>query len=175
MWKSLFHDRFKVQATNAYCVPLLSYGFGIVEWTKAELTHFDVLTRKNYDCYHPRAAVERLYLPRHMGGCGLLNTEHLYQRRFLVLSYHLQTSSDILVRECFNLISQMTSFKSLLSKATKLASELGLINTSHFTSGQLKNAICSAQYQKLTSILCEKPLHGRFFNQLRSVVVVFCG
>ena len=118
--------------------------------------------------HHPRAAVERLYLPSHIGGCGLLNTEHLYQRQLLMLSHHLQTSSDILVRECFNLISQMPSSKSLLSKATKLASELGLINTSHFTSGQLKNAICSAQCQKLTSILCEKPLHGRFFNQLRS-------
>ena len=32
-----------MQATIGYCVPLLSYGCDIVDWTKAELSHFDVL------------------------------------------------------------------------------------------------------------------------------------
>ena len=79
MWKSLLHGRFKVQATNGYCVPLLSYGFGIVDWTKAELSHFDVLTCKvmtTANSHHPRSAIERLYLSRHMGGCRLVNIEH---------------------------------------------------------------------------------------------------
>jgi len=41
VWKSLPRGRFEVQATKAYCVPSLSYGFGIVEWTKAELSQFN--------------------------------------------------------------------------------------------------------------------------------------
>ena len=69
VWKSLLHGRFKVQATNGYCVPLLSYGFGIVEWTKSEICHFDVLTRKimmSPNSHHPHSATECLYLPRYM-------------------------------------------------------------------------------------------------------------
>ena len=118
--------------------------------------------------HHPRSTVERLYLPRHMGGRGLLNIEHLYQRRLLMLSRHLQTSCDPLVRECFSLISQMPPSKSLLSRATKFASDLELSNISQSNAGQLKNSISTAQWRKLYTTLCEKPLHGKFFNHTRS-------
>jgi len=144
----MLHGRSKVQVYNGYCVPLLSYGFGIVEWTTAELAHFDVLTCKTMtssNSHHPRSAVERLYLPCYMGGRGLFNIENMYQRRLVMFSRHLETSSDFLVKECFNLISQMSSSKSLLSKAAAFASDLKLTNISHFSAGQLKNSISSAQ------------------------------
>ena len=81
-----------------------------------------------------------------MGGRGLVNIEHMHQRQILMFSCHLQTSCDPLVRECFDIISQFPFSKFLLSKANKFASDLELNNTSRFTSGQLKNAICSAQW-----------------------------
>jgi len=46
IWSSLLCARFKVQATNTFCVPLLLYGFGIVEWTEAEISRFDILVCK---------------------------------------------------------------------------------------------------------------------------------
>ena len=46
IWGSLLYGHFKVQATNSFCVPLLSYGFGIVEWTAEELRRMDILARK---------------------------------------------------------------------------------------------------------------------------------
>ena len=98
-----------MQATNSFCIPLLSYGFGIVEWTKAEIAQFDVSVRKSLtasNSHHPRSVVERLYLPRKIGGRGLLGVEHLYQRRLLLLSHHLQTSTDTLVQACCELMSQ---------------------------------------------------------------------
>ena len=171
VWKSLLHGRFKVQATNGFCVPLLSYGFGIVDWTMAELSHFDVLTRRIMtaaNSHHPRSAIERLYLPRHMGGRGLVNVEHLYQRRVLMLAQHLRVSCDPLVKECHDLISQMPSRRSLLSRATAFASDLGLDDISNLSSGQLKSTVCSAQREKLITTLCAKPLHGKFFNYIRS-------
>ena len=63
VWKSLLHGTLKVQATNGYCVPLLSYGFEIVNWAKAELSHFDVLTHKvmtTANSHHPHSAIESL-------------------------------------------------------------------------------------------------------------------
>ena len=44
--------------------------------------------------HHPHAAVERLYLPQFLGRRGIVNIEHLYQRRIVMLSRHLQTSQD---------------------------------------------------------------------------------
>ena len=37
IWGSLLNGQFKVMATNAFCIPLLSYEFGIVDWTKVVL------------------------------------------------------------------------------------------------------------------------------------------
>ena len=60
VWRSFLHGRFKVMATNVFCIPLLSYGFGVVEWTKAEISQFDVMLRKVINAvnsHHPRAAI----------------------------------------------------------------------------------------------------------------------
>ena len=46
MWESLLCGQFKVVATNSFCIPLLCNGFGLVEWTKAEISQFDVFIRK---------------------------------------------------------------------------------------------------------------------------------
>ena len=101
IWGSLFYGQYKVQATNSFCIPLLSYGFGIVEWTRAEIAQFDVSVHKlltSANSHHPRSAIERLYLPRKIGGRGLVGIEHLYQRHLVLSSHHLQTSTDNLVQ-----------------------------------------------------------------------------
>lgn len=63
----------KVRATNSFCVPILSYGFGLIPWTKQKIAQFDVMTRKQMMAahnHHPCSAVEHLYLPRTTGGMG---------------------------------------------------------------------------------------------------------
>lgn len=59
-------------------IPVISYNFGIVEWTKSELRKVDSITRKLltlYGALHPRANTNRLYLPRREGGRGMTNVE----------------------------------------------------------------------------------------------------
>ena len=66
IWSSLLSGPRKSRETNSFCVPLLSYGFGIIPWTVKEIEQFDVSTQKilTATCnHHPRGAVERLYLP----------------------------------------------------------------------------------------------------------------
>jgi len=80
IWKSLLSGPRKVRATNSFCVPVLTYGIGIIPWTKREIEQFDVLTRKlmtTCNSHHPRSSVERLYLPRSNAGRGLINIENL--------------------------------------------------------------------------------------------------
>jgi len=92
-----------VRATNSFCVPVLTYGFGVIPWTKHEVAQIDVATRKllSATCnHHPRSAVERHYLPRSASGLGLVNVENLYCRRLVALACHLCSSTNVLMKLC---------------------------------------------------------------------------
>ena len=89
---SFLHARFKVQATNAFCVPVLSNGFEIVDWIVAEISQVDITVCKVMvlaNSLHPRSAVERLYLPHRLGSRSLLGMENLCHHRLIMLSNHL--------------------------------------------------------------------------------------
>ena len=63
-----------IMAVNTWAVSVLRYGAGVINWTKAELESIDRKTRKQmaiYGMLHPRADVQRLYLPRGQRDRGL--------------------------------------------------------------------------------------------------------
>ena len=39
VWNSLLYGCFKVQATNSFCIPLLSYGFAVIDWNMSKIIH----------------------------------------------------------------------------------------------------------------------------------------
>jgi len=83
IWKSYLSGP---QATNSFCVPTLTYGYGVISWTKHEITQMDTQPRKVLSAtynHHPRSAVERVYLPRSAGGLSVVNVENLYYRRLV--------------------------------------------------------------------------------------------
>jgi hypothetical protein len=61
----------KIQAIGSLAVPILRYSFGIVNWNQEELQKLDRKTRKVLNIHgqhHPKADVDRLYVPRNKGG-----------------------------------------------------------------------------------------------------------
>jgi hypothetical protein len=73
----------KISALNSLATPVLNYSFGVIDWSPTELQAIDRATRKlltMHHTHHPKAAVERLYLPRCKGGRGLIELESLYKR-----------------------------------------------------------------------------------------------
>ena len=59
-------------------VPVLRYSFGIINWHQEELKKLDPQTRKLliiHGQHHPKADVDRLYIPRKQGGRGLMQLE----------------------------------------------------------------------------------------------------
>jgi len=65
----------KIQAIGTLAVPVLRYSFGIVNWHEEELQKLDLKTRKLLTIHgqnHPKADVDRLYVPRKQGGRGLM-------------------------------------------------------------------------------------------------------
>ena len=61
----------KIQAIGSLAVPVLRYSFGIINWNQEEVQKLDRKTRKLltiHGQHHPKAAVDRLYVPRKQEG-----------------------------------------------------------------------------------------------------------
>ena len=172
VWRSLLSGPRKVRATNSFCVPILSYGFGLIPWTKKEIAQFDVETRKlmTATCnHHPRSAVERLYLPRNAGGMGLINVENLFFRKVVSIAYHLSTSTDRLVKMCFELDKLLPARSAIIFRAESYCASLSIsLDFHHRNVLPLKSMICEKQKNLLLSTLLAKPLHGQFFSFVES-------
>jgi len=172
VWKSLLTGPRKVRATNSFCVPLLTYGFGIVPWTIKELEQFDISTRRIMSCHsshHPRSAVERLYLPCSVGGRGLVNVQNLFYRKLAILAHHLSTSPDSLVQLCSQLDKQLPLRVSILLRANSYCSSLNISsNWLSCTPLKIKETLCDKQLASFNASLIAKPLHGKFFSLLHS-------
>jgi len=68
----------KIQAIESLAVPVLKYSFGTVNLYQEELQKLDRKTSKLltiHGQYHPKADVDRLYVPRKQGGRGLMQIQ----------------------------------------------------------------------------------------------------
>ena len=99
----------------------------------------------------------------------MLCIEHLHHRRMILLSHHLQTSDDALVKMC---LSSMPSCRSVVARADCFLACLSLsLNLDSVTSSELKTAVCSKQQKSHRDHLCSKPLHGKFYSWCSSIDV----
>jgi hypothetical protein len=58
---------------KAVAVPLLTYSFGVIKWSKTNLQNINIKTRvlfTKFSKHHPKSAIERFNLPRENGGRG---------------------------------------------------------------------------------------------------------
>ena len=71
VWGTELSAKKKIQAIVSLAVPVLTYSFGIVNWHQEEMQNLDRKTRKLltiHGQHHPKADVDRLYVPRKQGG-----------------------------------------------------------------------------------------------------------
>ena len=81
---------------NSWAVALLRYGAGVMTWRRHELQGMDRKTRKlltMYDAFHPKSDVDRPYLPRAMGGRGLISWEGCVTLEEINLGWYISTES----------------------------------------------------------------------------------
>jgi hypothetical protein len=82
-------------------VPVLRYRFGIVNWHQEELQKLDRKTRKLltiHGQHHPKADVDRLYVPRKQGGKGLIQLEAAYAVEIIKLVEYVDRKKDPLIQ-----------------------------------------------------------------------------
>lgn len=67
-----------ITAINIWAIPTFTYTAGILNWSKTDLQNLDRRVRTTLTqqgMLHPNSAIERLYLPRKLGGRGLSSLE----------------------------------------------------------------------------------------------------
>ena len=63
--------------------------FGIIDWKISELKKIDTLLNMQ-KMLHPKADVERLYIPRKDGGRGLIDVETAFKTATIGLDHYLK-------------------------------------------------------------------------------------
>jgi len=89
-----------IGAINTWAVSLVRYTAGIINWRKDELEAMDRKTRKMmtiYNSLHPRADMDRLYIPRKYGGRGLISIQESIYMEEQSLSRYIDVSEEELL------------------------------------------------------------------------------
>lgn len=94
-----------VRAINTFAIPVLSYSFGIVTWSRTDL---EALQRKvrteltSHRKHHSGANAERITLPRDEGGRGVTDIKNLHNKQIRLLRsyFHRRQESRLHVVIC---------------------------------------------------------------------------
>ncbi|XP_064072076.1 uncharacterized protein LOC113393371 [Vanessa tameamea] len=88
------HNLFK--AINSYAIPVLTYSFGIINWSQCELHNLQRMintTLTAHRKHHPRSCVQRMTLPRGEGGRGLIDIVNLHNKQITSLRHYFHQRS----------------------------------------------------------------------------------
>ena len=91
----------RFEAINTLAVPVVTYSFNIINWKMSEIERLDTKTRKAltiHIMHHPKADVNRMYLPRRSGGRGLTKLETAYKSITMGLETYLRNTDDALLQ-----------------------------------------------------------------------------
>jgi hypothetical protein len=148
--KSKLNGNNLIKAVNTYAVPLLTYSFGVIKWSKTNLQNINIQTRvlfTKFCKHHPKSAIERFNLPRENGGRGFSNLEILQHNQLASLkNYFLNRARD------------NTFFNALVS-ADKGYTPINL-------SDNVISDIVEPNIPDTIANIKQKSLHGRYFKEL---------
>lgn len=103
-------------AVNAYSTSVLTYSFGIINWTATELDALDTRTRvlfRKFRSHHPNSAIERFHLPRKEGGRGIpsIRAAHFAQIENLRKYFMEKKESSVLHATIVKMDNKITPLK----------------------------------------------------------------
>ena len=126
--KSELNAANRFEAINTLAIPVVTYSFNIINWKLSDIKRLDTKTRKMLTMekmHHPKADVDRLYLPRAEGGRGLAQLELTFKTTTIGLDTYLTSTEDPLLL----LVKHHEHRKKLFSikkEAAKFKQELNL-------------------------------------------------
>lgn len=136
------------RAINTYVIPVLTYSFGVINWSNTELEQINRTVRTNmtkFRNHHPKTCIQRLTLPRTEGGRGLVDVAGLHHQQISALRRYFHTRTH----NIHNAVTQIDEKLTPLNLADR-----GTTNVQLTSRAQKKEEWAG------------KELHGRFYNQL---------
>ena len=95
IWASDLNGKFKAPATNVWALSTLRYHLVVLNWSKKDLLVMDRMvqneTRRNKN-HHKSTSVQRVHLPRSLGGRGIPSLIHEREREVVSTAAYLISS-----------------------------------------------------------------------------------
>ena len=169
--KSELNSYNMIMAINQWAVPAITYGFGIINWTKTELLDINRKTRtllKAYHVFHNKSNVDKLYLPRKDGGRGLLSVWKQFQKAIINIAYYL-TKSELLFPRVFLEWDSSRRESSVIRKAERYANDIGLefVDIVELNKLECKTRVKNSMTSKGNATLTNMPMHGQHHRLLQ--------
>lgn len=180
IWTTELNAKNKCQATNSLALPLVSHTFGSIRWTVEEITDLDRKTRKELTkarSLHPNASTQRVYLPRQLGGRGIIAAEDAHSKAVITTAHRIIHTSDPLLEIVKqHEINGRGSF--LFKAAERAAQRYGLMfnidgkKTNHrdnlvkAETEEIRPRIIEATRKKLQQQHMQKNLHSVFYKNI---------
>lgn len=169
--KSELNAANRIDAINTLAVPVVTYSFNIINWKMEELMKLDRKTRKFLTMakmHHPKADVDRLYIPRKAGGRGLVQLEITYKTTTIGLNTYLNNKDDYLLKIARD-HDRGKKTMSIHHQAAKYGRELSLpeaeVAENEPATTYARRVKLKAKHQALEQLKSkweEKPLHGQY-------------
>ena len=169
--KSELNGSNKIEAINTLAVPVFTYSVNIVNWQMSEKRKLDTKTRKLLTMErmnHPKADVERMYLPREGGGRGLSQLELVFKTTTVGLHAYLEQTEDPLLK----LVYRHEDSKKLYSVSKDARKFKGEFEVPDITRIQQERVTLFAKrvkqetkkkaHEKMRQIWEGKPMHGQY-------------
>ena len=166
----------RISAINSLAIPVITYSMNIINWQINDIKKVDTKTRKfltMYAMHHPKAEVDRLYLPRNEGGRGLIQIELTYKITTTDLETYLRESKDRMMK----LVLEHEKKKKLYSftkEAAKFRQELGIDQTEHKETDsvtkkakKVKDPVKKQGKEQIRIRWEQKPLHGQYLKRVK--------
>jgi hypothetical protein len=121
------YERNFVKAINSKAMASVRYTMNICHFTKTELKELDVKMRKLLIEKRARGiqeSVERMYMPRNMGGRGFISFELMYKMTKVSIAVYLALTKDPMLREVFRRERAKSSWKNPIREAELAVEEV---------------------------------------------------
>ncbi|KAJ8281479.1 hypothetical protein GJAV_G00068170 [Gymnothorax javanicus] len=99
--KSELTPKNKITAINQFAIPVVTYGFGIIDWPQGELDKLDIKTRKTLTLHkvtYRNQCMDRINLPRRGGGLGLTEINQAYRATVVSMGQYLKSTDEDIMR-----------------------------------------------------------------------------
>ena len=164
----------RINAINTLAIPVVTYSFGIINWSKTDLSRVDSKIRKllsTYRMHHPKADVDRMYLPRKEGGRGLIQLELTFETTMIGLDRYLEITSDkmlkaVLTHENSKKVSITSQSRKMKNKYNVQANEDENELPPTVAARKIKLRAKAAGISALQENWKQKPLHGKYPERL---------